>query len=181
MYSSAHYAGEQPCKFTINWLLSIFKTAVVKPLAHCKWWVILYYGSIYSLITSLSFADFKGLPNGTKFILIDHCIGELLSINKVSSKCEHTIVLALLWETRQPLNSLQIWNPLTVESTQDLSSAILSAIMYNFVYNLAWSMCKFMRIIKSDSVRHQSCFVKIISENSFYSIHKICSPWKGAL
>ena len=37
-------------------------------------------------------ADFKGLPNGANFILIDHCVGELLSINKVSSEREHTIV-----------------------------------------------------------------------------------------
>ena len=36
--------------------------------------------------------DFKGLPNGANFILIDHCVGELLSINKVSSEHEHTIV-----------------------------------------------------------------------------------------
>ena len=37
--------------------------------------------------------DFKGLSNGTNFILIDHYVGELLSINKVSSEREHTIVL----------------------------------------------------------------------------------------
>ena len=36
-------------------------------------------------------ADFKGLPNGANFILIDHCVGELLSINKVSSERERTI------------------------------------------------------------------------------------------
>ena len=36
-------------------------------------------------------ANFKGLPNGVKFILIDHCIGELLSINKVLSKHKRII------------------------------------------------------------------------------------------
>ena len=38
-------------------------------------------------------ADFKGLPNGANFILIDHCVGELLSINKVSSERERTITI----------------------------------------------------------------------------------------
>ena len=41
-------------------------------------------------------ADFKGLPNGANFILIDHCVGELLSINKVSSESEHTITSVLI-------------------------------------------------------------------------------------
>ena len=70
---------------------------MVKPPAHCK-----CMGNFYSLITSLSLhqikvvlkcicADFKGLPNGANFILIDHCVGELLSINKVSSERECTI------------------------------------------------------------------------------------------
>ena len=36
--------------------------------------------------------DFKGLPNGASFISIDHCVGELLPINKVSSDCEHITV-----------------------------------------------------------------------------------------
>ena len=36
-------------------------------------------------------ADFKGLPNGANSILIDHCVGELLSINKMSSERERTI------------------------------------------------------------------------------------------
>ena len=41
-------------------------------------------------------ADFKGLPkSGANFILIDHCVGELLSINKVSSERERTIEVAL--------------------------------------------------------------------------------------
>jgi len=50
-------------------------------------------GNFYSLITVLKCicADFKGLPNGANFILIDHCVGELLSINKVSSERERTI------------------------------------------------------------------------------------------
>ena len=28
--------------------------------------------------------DFKGLSNGANFILMDYCVGKLLSINKVS-------------------------------------------------------------------------------------------------
>ena len=36
-------------------------------------------------------ADFKGLPNGANFILIDHCVDEILSINKVSSERERTV------------------------------------------------------------------------------------------
>ena len=94
MYRSVHYAVEQPYRLTINWLLSIFKAAVVKPPAHCK-----CMGNFYCLITSLSLhqmkrricAEFKGFPNGANFILIDHCVGELLSINKVSSEHERTI------------------------------------------------------------------------------------------
>ena len=36
--------------------------------------------------------NFKGLPNGANFILMDYCIGKLLSINKVSREHEHTII-----------------------------------------------------------------------------------------
>ena len=36
-------------------------------------------------------ADFKGLPNDANFILMDHCVVELLQINKVSSEHERTI------------------------------------------------------------------------------------------
>ena len=70
---------------------------MVKPLAYYK-----CMGNFYSLITSLSVhqmtvlkhncAGFKGLPNGANFIVIDHCVGELLSINKVSSERERTII-----------------------------------------------------------------------------------------
>ena len=72
----------------------MLKAVVVKPLAHCK-----CRANFYSLITSLLYVtspngavlkcicvEFKGLPNGVNFILIDHLIGELLSINKVSRK-----------------------------------------------------------------------------------------------
>ena len=38
--------------------------------------------------------DFKGLPNGAKFILIDHCVDN--SINEVSSECKHTIAIAIV-------------------------------------------------------------------------------------
>ena len=52
-----------------------------------------------SLITSLSLhqikwfwntfgVECKVFPNETNFILIEHCFGKLLSINKVSSECE---------------------------------------------------------------------------------------------
>ena len=69
---------EQPCRVTINWLLSIFKAAVVKALAHCK-----CMGNFYTephnffvpspneLVLKRICADFKGLPNGAYFILID--------------------------------------------------------------------------------------------------------------
>ena len=61
-------------------------------------------GKFYSLLTSLYFhqpnevvlkcicVDFKGLHNGINFALLYHCIGELLSISKVSSERELTIV-----------------------------------------------------------------------------------------
>ena len=70
---------------------------MVKPLAHYK-----CMGNFYSLIACLSvhqmkpffevqLCGFKGLPNGASFILIDHCVGELSSINKVSSERKPTI------------------------------------------------------------------------------------------
>ena len=62
--------------------------------------------NFYSLITSLSlhqmkqfwnsFVEFKGLPNRANFILIDHCIGELLSINKVWSEQKCTVAFVSL-------------------------------------------------------------------------------------
>ena len=84
--TALHYTGEQPCTYVDH--KSIFKAAVVKPLAkyNCM-------GNFYSLITfvpspnevvlKLICADFKGLLNGANFILIDHCVDKLLSINKV--------------------------------------------------------------------------------------------------
>ena len=62
------------------------KTTVVKPLAHCKLnvWVI-FTGSLSPHQMKCICTDFKGLSNGRNFILIDHCVGELLSINEVPS------------------------------------------------------------------------------------------------
>ena len=54
IYRSVHYTGEQPCRLTIIWLLSIFKAAVVKPFAHCK-----CTGNFYSLISPLSLHQMK--------------------------------------------------------------------------------------------------------------------------
>ena len=97
-----------PYRLTIIWLLSIFKAAVVKPPAHCK-----CMGNFYSLITSLPLPQMKQfrsafvwilkgfLANSANFILIDHYIGELLSINKVSSERERTIYIVLF-------NSVQV-------------------------------------------------------------------------
>ena len=80
---------------SVHRILASVKAAVVKPLAHCK-----CMGKFYSFLTSLSFhqpnkevlkcicVDFRGLHNGINFILIYHCIGELLSISKVSSERE---------------------------------------------------------------------------------------------
>ena len=42
-----------------------------------------------------SYTDFKGLPNGLNFILIDHCVGELLS-NKVSSESGCAAILIII-------------------------------------------------------------------------------------
>ena len=36
--------------------------------------------------------DVKGLPKGADFISIDYCVGELSSINKVSSEPEHIYI-----------------------------------------------------------------------------------------
>ena len=85
MYISVHYTGGQPCRFTINWLSSTFKAAVVKPLAHCECMGIFLHSLITSFFphqSTLKFVcvDFKGFPNGANFILIDHCIGKLLLI-----------------------------------------------------------------------------------------------------
>ena len=54
MYSSVHYALEQPYG----------KVAVVKPHAHCK-----YMGNFYSLITPLSFNQIQALRVGFVQIL----------------------------------------------------------------------------------------------------------------
>ena len=56
-------------------------------------------------------ADFKGLPNGANFILIDYCIDELLSINKVSSECKCAIIIIgeymALWDKpNEPNNTM---------------------------------------------------------------------------
>ena len=47
----------------------------------------------YKIKASANLCRFKGLPNGANFILIDHCVGELLSINKVSSERQRTIAI----------------------------------------------------------------------------------------
>ena len=49
IYSSVHYAGEQPCRFTINWLLST--VYVVYLMNYKSWWIgmwCMYNGGHFS-------------------------------------------------------------------------------------------------------------------------------------
>ena len=65
-----------------------------QPHAHCK---CIGNHNIFvppptEIVLKCICVDFKGLPIGTNFILIDHCFGKLLSINKVSSEHKQTMV-----------------------------------------------------------------------------------------
>ena len=79
MYTSVRYTAEQPCTFTINWLLSIFKTAVGSNHlhAHCKCMGNylqphnFFVPSPNGVVLKCICANFKGLSNGANFILID--------------------------------------------------------------------------------------------------------------
>ena len=66
---------------------------MVKPLAHCKCMYVCPFTNEEGL--KCICVDFKGILNGPNFILIDLLVGDLLSINKVSSKPEPTIVSLL--------------------------------------------------------------------------------------